>query len=49
MTINREYIYKLSESEWNDFMALLAKPVEDKPKLRLLMSRKAPWEDDDEE
>jgi|LauGreDrversion4_2_1035121.scaffolds.fasta_scaffold00835_35 hypothetical protein len=41
-----EYVYRLNDKDWNDFLELLERPAKDMPKLRELMSRKAPWEVD---
>lgn len=42
-----EYVYRLNDKDWNDFVDMLESPAKDMPKLKELMSRKAPWEDEE--
>lgn len=46
--INPDHIYKLAEEEWQRFLAMLERPAQDLPKLRLLMSRPSPFAEEDQ-
>ena len=46
--MGEDLYWRLSETEWLRFNELLDAPARDLPKLRKLMERKAPWDEDEE-